>query len=110
MSGQRVIISIPARIFPDIADHIQDEYAKKIYVHGAEYALDLASVNNVYSAVLNLIMHLTKEIAAFGGTTALVNVSERVKMVLHTMKIDALIPIYDTLFDYEFEHDTALIG
>ena len=108
MSGQRVVISIPARVFPEIADQIQDEYARKVDVEGAEYALDLGSVNNVYSAVLNLIMRLAREVAALGGTVALVNVSERVKTVLQTMKVDSLMPLYDTMFDYEFEHDTAL--
>lgn len=108
MSGQRVIISIPARVFPEIADHIEDEYARKVDQAGGEYALDLAGVNNVYSAVLNLIMRLAREIAALDGTIALVNVSERVKTVLRTMKLDSLMPIYDTMFDYEFERDAAL--
>lgn len=108
MSGQRVIIDIPARVFPEIAEQIEKEYAQKVVQVGAEYALDLGSVNNVYSAVLNLIMHLAKEISALGGTIALVNVSPRVKTVLHTMRIDALIPIYDSMFDYEFEQLTAL--
>jgi anti-anti-sigma factor len=108
MSTQRVVISIPARVFPEIADHIEDEFARKVDQPGAEYALDLAGVNNVYSAVLNLIMRLAREVSTIGGTVALVNVSDRVKTVLHTMKIDSLIPLYDTMFDYEFEHDAAL--
>jgi anti-anti-sigma factor len=108
MSTQRVVISIPARVFPDIADHIEDEFARKVDQPGAEYALDLGSVNNVYSAVLNLIMRLAREVSAVSGTVALVNVSDRVRTVLHTMRVDSLIPIYDTMFEYEIEHDTVL--
>jgi anti-anti-sigma factor len=104
-----VTIKIPARVYPEILDQIQERFAAKVYLAGAEYVLDMKDVTNVYSTVISLIIGLAKLITSLQGSIAIVNASPNVRLVLRSMNIDTLMPIYDSMLSYELQHESAMV-
>jgi anti-anti-sigma regulatory factor len=102
-----VIIKIPARVYPEILDQIQERFAAKVYLAGAEYVLDMQDVTNVYSTVISLIIGLVKLITSLQGSISIVNASSNVQLILRSMNIDTLMPVYDSMLSYDLQHESV---
>ena len=107
MPTERVIITIPARIHSEILDRIKAEYGRMVSVEGADYVLNMKAVDNLYSATLNLILHIHALVKERHGKACLVDVAEHLRAAIHTMKIDTVLPVYATMLDFEMEHDAG---
>lgn len=106
-----IIIQLPPHLSADTIEHYQAELKDPEHPVNemlakqkeAKFVLDLEKVTNLYSIGIRLIAFLQKHITDAGGKVFFVNANEAVGLVLRTSGMDQLIPVYDTILDFELE-------
>lgn len=100
-----ILVKLPGTISMD--NYIEIEREINGLLHGANdrIVLDLSNTTNIYSSGMGLLIRLRKKVADGGGMLCLVNVTERCRILLASVHLDTMIPMYATDVEFEISQD-----
>jgi anti-anti-sigma factor len=96
---------MPAVVSPTGVDQAEKEIGAAVAEGGKEFVLDMEKVGNLYSSGVRLINFLYKAATKAGAKLYIVNITENVEHILHSVNLDKIIPIFRTMIDFEIGKD-----
>lgn len=100
---KHIIIGMPGYLSPESLGGIKSRFTAVASEGYGHVVLDMEKVPHLYSAVVNVIVHLYKELQFFGARLYLVNAGEEVRKAFSFLKLDQSIPVYSSMIEFEME-------
>ena len=96
-SGQLVLTPTDSLMIGGRAEQLEDVLLDAILA-GTQYVIvDLRDVSHADSGGIRALVRGHLAVAKKGGRVSLVNASANVQRVLHTLRLDSVFPIYDSV-------------
>ena len=89
------LIRLPGTITTDSIFLIENRIESVITKENNQIALDLSSIQSVYSILITLILHIENQVSQAEGMLYLVNVHESCYTQLKTINLDKVFQIYE---------------
>ena len=100
-----VRLTLPEYIGMSESLDIEKEAAAEISRADGQVIIDLTVTNDLYSAGISLLIRLQKIAQKSGKALSIVNVSRKLRLLLESMKLDRVFPIFATDVEFDLSKD-----
>lgn len=98
-------ITLPSVLNMDNYQWVEEQINSRVQGKNLKVVIDLIEIQYLYSSGIGLLIRLRKNIVKYNGSLWLVNVNEKCKDNLLSMKLDKIFTIYSTDLEFELSQD-----
>ena len=98
-------ITLPDSINMDTYQNIEAAITSRLREKGPRVVLDMSKTSNLFSSGLGLMIRIRKQVCENQGYIFLVNVSQKVRKILETVRLDKVFTLYATDVEFEISQD-----